>query len=62
MVLNFSNEVAEDEIISIIQYGSLAGKLGGLSVHVSYLIPHDTQTLPTTPGPKSNGLYLPNVY
>ena len=63
MVLKFSIEVAEDDIISIIKNAALDGKRGGLSVNVSYLIlnPLGAQTTITTPtgtAPKSDGLFL----
>ena len=63
VVLKFSIEVAEDDIISMIQNAALDGMLGGLSVNVSYLIPNPhgaqtTITAPTRTGPKSDGLFL----
>ncbi|KAK2557504.1 hypothetical protein P5673_020251, partial [Acropora cervicornis] len=51
VVVKFSSEVAEDDIISLIQKAVLVGNLGVLSVHVSYvtLNPHGAQTTVTSP-------------
>ena len=62
VVVKFSSEVAEDDIISLIQKAVLVGNLGVLSVHVSYvtLNPHGAQTTVTSPtntDPKS-GVFL----
>ncbi|XP_015776919.1 PREDICTED: limbic system-associated membrane protein-like [Acropora digitifera] len=38
LVVKFSNEVAEDDIIAIIQNASVNGKLGGLNVNTSCMI------------------------
>ena len=46
MVVKFSNEVAEDDILAIIQNASVNGKLGGLNVNTSCMIriPPDPKT------------------
>ena len=63
VVLNFSVKVAEDDTISIIQSAIVDGKLGELSVNVSYItgIPPVERRLtaaPTRTTPKSDGLSL----
>ncbi|XP_074634650.1 uncharacterized protein LOC141893174 [Acropora palmata] len=63
VVVKFSSEVAEDDIISLIQKAVLVGNLGVLSVHVSYvtLNPHGAQTTVTSPtntDPKSDNIGL----
>ena len=60
MALRFSTEVAEDEAISTIQSAVVDGKLGELSVNVSYIIgippvEQTTITAPTNTTPKSDG-------
>ena len=61
VVLNFSTEVAEDDTISLIQNAIVDGKLGELSVNVSYIIgippvKQSITTVPTRTTPKSDGL------
>ena len=63
VVLKFSIEVAEDDIIFLIQNAAADGRLGGLSVNVSYLILNPrvgqtTITSPTSTTTKSGGLLL----
>ena len=48
-VLIFSTEVAEDDTISIIQNAAVDGKLGELSVNVSYYVTGSPAVKPTTP-------------
>ena len=62
MVLTFSTEVAEDDTISIIQNAIVDGKLGELSVNVSYIIgippvEQTTTAAPISSTPKSDGLF-----
>ena len=62
MVFKFSTVVAEDETFSIIQNAIVDGKLGELSVNVSYIIgiprfPRTTITAPTGITSKSDGLF-----
>ena len=62
MVFKFSTVVAEDETFSIIQNAAANGKLGELSVTVSYDvgIPPDEQTKATAPTSittESDGLF-----
>ena len=62
MVFKFSTVVAEDETFSIIQNAIVDGKLGELSVNVSYIIgiprfPRTTITAPTSITSKSDGLF-----
>ena len=59
-VLMFSSEVAEDDTISIIQNAIAGGKLGELSVNVSYIIgippvEQTTTAAPTSTTSKSDG-------
>ena len=61
VVLKFGIKVAEDDTISIIQNAIMDGKLGELSVNVSYStgipsVEQTTITLPTSITPKSDGL------
>ena len=62
MRLKFRTEVAEDDIISIIQNATVDGKLGELSVNVTHIIgippPITTAATPTNTIPKSDGLFL----
>ena len=63
VALKFTTEVAEDDTISIIQNAIVDGKLGELSLNVSYIIgisrfPQPTITTPTSTTPKSDGLFL----
>ena len=56
----FSSEVAEDDTISIIQNAIAGGKLGELSVNVSYIIgippvEQTTTAAPTSTTSKSDG-------
>lgn len=64
MALKFTTEVAEDDAISIIQSAIVDGKLGELSVNVSYIprFPRTTITAPTGTTPKSDGLLLVYTY
>ena len=69
MALKFTTEVAEDDTISIIQSAIVDGKLGEVSVNVSYIIgiprfPRATYTIttPTSTTPKSDGLFLVFTY
>ena len=67
VALKFTTEVAEDDTISIIQSAIVDGKLGELSVNVSYIIgiprfPRTTITTPTSTTPKSDGLFLVFTY
>ena len=60
--LKFRTDVAEDDTISIIQNAAANGKLGELSVNVSYIIgiprfPRTTITAPTSITSKSYGLF-----
>ena len=62
MVFKFSTAVAEDETFSIIQNAAANGKLGELSVNVSYIIgiprfPRPTSTAPTSITSKLDGLF-----
>ena len=62
MVLKFSTEVAEDETISIIKNAIVDGKLGELSVNVSYVIgippvEQTTTVARTSTTLKSGGLF-----
>ena len=61
-VLMFSTEVAEDDTISSIQNAIVDGKLGELSVNVSYIIgippvEQTTTAAPTSSTPKSDVLF-----
>ncbi|XP_074633148.1 hemicentin-1-like isoform X3 [Acropora palmata] len=61
-VLMFSTEVAEDDTISSIQNAIVDGKLGELSVNVSYIIgippvEQTTTAAPTSSTPKSDRLF-----
>lgn len=59
MVLEFGIKVAEDDIISIIQSAIVDGKLGVLSVNVSFTpVEQTTTTAPTGTTPASDGLFL----
>ena len=55
VVLKFGIKVAEDDTISFIQSAGRNGKLGELSVNVSYII---GIAAPTSTTPKSGGLFL----
>ena len=60
--LKFRTEIAEDDAISIIQNAIVDGKLGELSVNVSYIIGNppaeqSTITAPSRITPKSDGLF-----
>ena len=55
VVLKFGIKVAEDDTISFVQSAVRDGKLGELSVNVSYIIGIAT---PTSTTPKSGGLFL----
>ena len=62
MVFKFSTVFAEDETFSIIQNAIVDGKLGELSMNVSYIIgiprfPRTTVTAPTSITSKSDGLF-----
>lgn len=63
MVLKFSIKVAEDDTISTIQSAIRDGKLGKLSVNVSYItgslpvVPSKSSMTPTATPPKSDGLF-----
>ena len=62
MVFKFSSVVAEDETFSIIQNAAANGKLGELSVNVSYDIgippvEQTKATAPTSITSKSDGLF-----
>ena len=62
MVFKFSTVVAEDETFYIIQNAAANGKLGELSVNVSYIIgiprfPQTTIIAPTSITSKSFGLF-----
>ena len=62
VVFKFSTDVAEDETLSIVQNAAANGKLGELSVTVSYYIgiAPDEQTKATAPTSitsKSDGLF-----
>ena len=62
MVFKFSSVVAEDETFSIIQNAAANGKLGELSVNVSYDIgippvKQTKATAPTSITSKSDGLF-----
>ena len=62
MVFKFSTVFAEDESFSIIQNAIVDGKLGELSMNVSYIIgiprfPRTTITAPTSITSKSDGLF-----
>ena len=62
VVFKFSTVVAEDETFSIIQNAIEDGKLGELSVNVSYITgipysPQTTFTAPTSITSKSYGLF-----
>ena len=59
VALKFYIKVAEDETISIIQSAIVDGKLGELSVNVSYIIGIAT---PTSSTPKSGGLIVSSCY
>ena len=59
MVLEFGIKVAEDDIISIIQSAIVDGKLGVLSVNVSFTpVEQTTTAAPTGTTPASDGLFL----
>ena len=61
VVLKFSTEVAEDETLSILQNAAADGKLGELSVKVSYCgtgIPPVERTTPVIINSASNGAMM----
>ena len=63
VVLKFGFKVAEDDTISIIQSAIVDGKLGELSVNVSYVVgippvEQRTTAAPSSTTPKSGGLFL----
>ena len=66
VVLKFGFKVAEDETISIIQSAIVDGKLGELSVNISYVtgIPpaeRSTTAAPSSSTAKPDGLFLDNT-